>query len=155
MSSTKTIQLIHELIKELRLVSTNSVMYSQATANKAGLNSTDMESLDLLLIKGPLTAGKLSEFTGLSTGAITALIDRLEKAGYVQREHGKVDRRQVLVVPNEEKISAELAPITAPLGIAVGALLQGYSEKELDVILDFLSKANQIVAQEITILRET
>lgn len=142
-----------ELIRELRLMSANSVMYSQATADKAGLHSTDMETLDHLLLRGPMTAGALSELTGLTTGTMTALIDRLERAGYVRRERGERDRRQVLVVPNVEKIEADLTPITSSLGVAVYAMMQGYTESELQVVLRFLREGNAIALGEIAALR--
>jgi DNA-binding MarR family transcriptional regulator len=141
------------VITALRETSANSVMYSQATADKAGLHSTDMESLDHLILHGPMTAGKLCELTGLSSGTMTALIDRLERAGYVRRERGTRDRRQVLVVPVKEKINEDLTPITQPLGASVYAALEAYSEQELQLILRFLDEANGIAHQEITALR--
>ena len=144
---------IMAVITTLRETSANSVMYSQATADRAGLHSTDMECLDHLLLRGPMTAGKLCELTGLSSGTMTALIDRLERVGYVRRERGMRDRRQVLVVPVQEKIDRELAPITQPLGEAVYAALQTYSEQELQLILKFLNQGNAIALQAITALR--
>jgi DNA-binding MarR family transcriptional regulator len=153
MSTTKKLDLVQQIILQLRLTSANSVMYSQATADKANLHSTDMECLDHLMMQGPLTAGMLSKLTGLTSGTMTALIDRLEEAGYVRRERGQEDRRQVLVIPNEAKINAELTPITAPLGAAIGELTAHFSEQELAVIAEFLAKANQIAAEEITRLR--
>ena len=144
---------IMAVITALRETSANSVMYSQATADRAGLHSTDMESLDHLLLRGPMTAGRLSELTGLTSGTMTALIDRLERAGYVRRERGAQDRRQVLVVPVEEKIARDLGPITQPLGEAVYAVLEAYSEQELQVIFRFLNQGNAIVLREITALR--
>jgi DNA-binding MarR family transcriptional regulator len=143
---------IVSVITALRETSASSVMYSQATADKAGLHSTDMECLDHLILRGQMTAGKLCELTGLSSGTMTALIDRLERAGYVRRERGTRDRRQVLVVPVEEKINEDLAPITQPLGAAVYAALEGYSEQELQLILRFLDGANAIALEAITAL---
>jgi DNA-binding MarR family transcriptional regulator len=140
-------------ITALREMSVNYVMYSQATADKAGLHSTDMECLDHLNLRGPMTAGKLCELTGLSSGTMTALIDRLERAGYVRRERGTRDRRQVLVVPEEEKVKKNLDPITAPMGAAAYALLQGYAEQELQLILRFLGEANALAYPQITALR--
>lgn len=144
---------IMAVITALRETSANSVMYSQATADKAGLHSTDMECLDHLILHGPMTAGRLCELTGLSSGTMTALIDRLERAGYVRRERGARDRRQVLVVPEQEKINSDLMPVTQPLGEAVYAMLQGYSEQELQLILRFLDEGNTIAHQAITALR--
>lgn len=141
------------LITELRLMSANAVMYSQATADEAGLHSTDMECIDHLSRHGPMTAGKLCELTGLTSGTMTALIDRLEKAGYVRRQRGERDRRQVIVAPNEDKINEDLVPITRPLGMAAYAAMQKYPESELQVILGFLKEANGLALREITALR--
>src|SRR5215207_8632807 len=120
MSSTdKRQHLTQTLNTQLRYVSANSVILSEAVAAKVGLHPTDNECLDFLLLNGPLTAGKLSELTGLTTGAVTAMIDRLERAGYVRREHDQQDRRRVIVIPNQEKIYAEIMPYRTPMGEAV------------------------------------
>ena len=78
-------------------MSTATVMFHQAIADRLGLNVTDHKCMDLLLINGPLSAGQLAEMTGLTTGAITAVIDRLEQAGFARREHDFRDRRRVTV----------------------------------------------------------
>ncbi|MBA2518706.1 MAG: MarR family transcriptional regulator, partial [Chloroflexia bacterium] len=64
------------------MVTGQSVLFSQAIADQVGLNPTDLEALEVLLRQGPLTAGKLAEITGLTTGAITGVVDRLERKGY-------------------------------------------------------------------------
>src|SRR6266496_5266946 len=98
-SSKKHEDLTQELITQFRYVSANSVMFSQAVADKVGLHSTDQECLDFLLLNGPSTAGQLSKYTGLTSGAVTAMVDRLIKAGYVRREHSEEDRRKVVITP--------------------------------------------------------
>jgi DNA-binding MarR family transcriptional regulator len=105
------------------------------------------------MLDGPLTAGVIAKRMGLATGTVTALIDRLEKGGYVRREHGASDRRQVLVIPNVEKFNAEIGPVTTSLGTALEALMVDYSKGDLRVILDFISRANEVTAQEIAKLR--
>src|SRR5205809_5469595 len=123
-------QLMLELLRQLRHSSINFVMFSQVVADKVGLHSTDNECLDYLLLNGPSTAGQLAVFTGLTTGAVTAMIDRLTKAGYVQREHDQADRRRVIVIPNEEKIYREISPHSMPMGTALEAVCAGFSEDE-------------------------
>ncbi len=152
--SSARLQLMQELQTQFRLSSANSVMFSQAVAAKVGIHSTDNESLDYLLLNGPATAGQLSELTGLTTGAVTAMIDRLEAAGYVRREHDKADRRRVIVIPNEEKIYAEIAPYSMPMGMAFEALTAEFSEEELAVVLKFMIKANQAASEVIAKTRE-
>ena len=90
-------ELLAGLVLAGRQLSTATVMFHQAIADRLGLNVTDHKCLDLLLIKGPLTAGELAVMTGLTTGAITAVIDRLGGAGFVRREDDPPDRRRVIV----------------------------------------------------------
>ena len=74
-------ELLRQLDEAVRKVSAQSVLMSDAVARLVGLNSTDLECLDLLYLAGPTTAGRLATHTGLTTGAMTAVIDRLERAG--------------------------------------------------------------------------
>lgn len=146
--------LMQNLIVQIRYVSANSVMLSQTVAEKVGLHPTDNECLDFLMLNGPLTAGQLSHLTGLTTGAVTAMIDRLENAGYVRRERDPDDRRRVIVIPDREKIDAEIAPYTMPIGAAIEAICAQFSDAELEIILKFLTQANAAAVQEIANLRE-
>ena len=149
-SSKKHDELTQELIKQFRYVSANSVMFSQVVADKVGLHSTDNECLDFLILNGPSTAGQLAKFTGLTTGAVTAMIDRLVKVGYVRREHSEEDRRKVVVIPNEAKIVKEISPYSMPMGAAMVTLCAEFSDDELEVITRFISKANSFAADVIT-----
>jgi DNA-binding MarR family transcriptional regulator len=152
--NSKRTQLTQDLIIQIRHSSVNFVMFSQVVANKVGLHSTDNECLDYLLLNGPATAGQLAEFTGLTTGAVTAMIDRLEKAGFVSREHDKQDRRRVIVIPNEAKVNAELMPHVMPMGIASAALCAEFSEEELEIVQRFLTKANAMAINVISQTRQ-
>src|SRR5262245_4534642 len=78
-------------------MSTATIMFHQAVADRLGLHPTDHKCADILFLKGPLSAGELAELTGLTTGAITGVIDRLEGAGFVRREDDPRDRRRVIV----------------------------------------------------------
>lgn len=148
-SSQKREDLIQELITQFRYVSTNSVMFSQAVADKVGLHSTDNECLDFLILNGPSTAGQLAKYTGLTTGAVTAMVDRLIKAGYVRRQHSEEDRRKVVIIPNEEKISQEISPYSIPMGAALIKVCEEFSEDELAVIARFMTKANALATDVI------
>ncbi len=155
MSSIDRNQLLGDLITEMRFSSINFVMFSQLIASKVGLNSTDNECLDYLLLKGPATAGQLAEFTGLTTGAVTAVIDRLEKAGYVRREHDKADRRRVIVIPDEDKVNREIMPFAAPMAMNVNILSAEFSDAELETIFRFIKRSNELAAQVITESKST
>jgi DNA-binding MarR family transcriptional regulator len=155
MSTPKRKQFTQELNRQIRILTGTSVIFSKVIADKAGQHSTDLECLDFLLLNGPSTAGKLAEMTGLTTGAVTAMIDRLEKAGYVHRERDKNDRRKVYVVPNVTKIDAELAPYSKSIGVALEAVSKEFSEDELEIILRFLAKTNSAGNKEISKLRKS
>src|SRR5690349_15820511 len=86
-------ELLHDLRLAGRRLSTATIMFHQAVADRLGLNLTDHKCVDLLLLNGPLTAGELASLTALTTGAITAALDRLERGGFVKREDDPEDRR--------------------------------------------------------------
>ena len=155
MSTPKRKLLTQALNKQIRFLTGNSVIFSKVIADQVGQHPTDLECLDFLLLSGPSTAGKLSELTGLTTGAVTAMIDRLEKAGYVKRARDKHDGRKVIVVPNETRIFSEIAPFSMSMGVALENLSKEFSEDELEVILRFLAEANSAANKEIAKLRKT
>jgi len=134
-------ELIAALHVALRDTSGLGVLFSHAMAERAGINSTDLECLDVILLRGPLTAGALAEATGLTTGAITGVIDRLERAGYARRERDAVDRRKVMVraLP---AIEEKLMPLARPMERATTAVLQSYGDDELALLLGFLTRAH-------------
>ena len=98
----------------LRRSSAAGVLHGQAVARRVGVNSSDLECLDLILMSGPSTAGEIARHTGLTSGAVTGLIDRLERLGLVERTADPADRRKVLVRVREDKIGP-IAQLYAPL----------------------------------------
>ncbi len=132
----------HELIEEInaagRKMSTVTVIFHQTIAEKAGLSGSDHKYLDLLFQEGAMTAGRLAELTGLTTGAVTGIIDRLEKQGMVKRESDPDDRRKVLVVPLMENAFKRLAPVFEPLREDLEAYFDPYSNEELEIIRKYL-----------------
>jgi DNA-binding MarR family transcriptional regulator len=151
-TSTRRAVLLDALFVAFRTGSAQSVMFSQAAADRMGMASSDIECFDLLALNGSMTAGRLAELTGLTTGAITGVIDRLERAGYARRERDPSDRRRVIVQPLLER-AAEAAPVFGPLGTATQLLLERYSDDDLAVILDFFARANAMMHEQITRLR--
>ena len=141
-------ELLRSLDGLLRRVSAQSVLLSDAVADQVGLNSTDLECLDLLFLAGPTTAGQLARHTGLTTGSTTAVIDRLERNGLVRRAHDSKDRRRVLVEVLPEAL-ARIQPLYGPLAAAMERLHRGYSMRELSVVVDYLSRAADISAQHV------
>jgi DNA-binding MarR family transcriptional regulator len=108
-----------------------------------GLNPTDLGSLCLLLLHGPAPAGRLAELTGLTTGAVTGVIDRLEEGGFVRRELDTADRRKVIVVPDPARVDRDLFPHFPSLQRARGAsFYDDFSDAELERIAQFFSRLN-------------
>lgn len=140
-------ELYSSLLDASRQLSTQTVFFHQAVAKFLGLNITDHKCLDIVLGMGRTTAGQLAELTGLTTGAITSVINRLEKAGFVRRAKDPNDLRIVYVEP----IPSHLQPIQevfAPLGEAMAELYSRYSSDELRLILDYLERSAQVLARQ-------
>lgn len=140
--------LLAELGDALRLASGQGVLFSEVMAKRLGINPTDLECLGLLEQYGPLTAGRLAELTGLTTGAITGLVDRLERRGFARRERDPGDRRRVIVrlVPENLPRAVEGYELMAR---GMDAVYARYTDDELRLILDFLHGAFA-VGQEAT-----
>src|SRR5262245_23033256 len=144
--------LLAALEREQRRASAQGVLFGQAVADRLGINHSDLESLDLLRWAGPVTAGRLAELTGLTTGAVTRMIDRLERDGFVRREPDPADRRRVIVrpIPAAEQ---RVAPLYEPLGRAMQAVTDRYTDDQLAVLLDFSTRAFAVMQQETARLR--
>jgi len=145
-------ELLSALDQEMRKVSAQSVLFSQAVAEQLGINSTDLECLDIINFSSPITAGRLADLTGLTTGAITGVIDRLEKVGYVRRERDPNDRRRVIIQPLSEA-AQKISPLFDSMAQAMSKLYSSYSDQEIALILDFATRSNSIVLEEIAKLQ--
>jgi DNA-binding MarR family transcriptional regulator len=115
------------------------VLHNQVVAQRLGLGASDSQFVSLINLHGPLPAGRLAELSGLSTGTVTGVIDRLERAGFVRRERDAVDRRKVLVAPVPEAM-AGLAQQYAEQGRHADAVLGRRNPDQLRVIADFLAE---------------
>ncbi|OPH57740.1 MarR family transcriptional regulator [Paenibacillus ferrarius] len=132
----------------MRGLGTRTVLYQESVAASLGLYNHDFISVDILHEKGPITAGELSKLTGLATGSVTALIDRLEKIGYVRRQNDPKDRRKVIIVPVYEQ-KEEVSNTYLPLHTAMMKLASTYSAEELELITQFLGKASTVLEEQI------
>jgi len=137
----------------VRRMGAQSVIVSQTVAARFGLNTTDLECLDLIQLQGQVSAGQLAAATGLTSGAVTALIDRLQRAGYVERVDDPADRRRVLVRIRKGAI-VEIAKVYAPMQKRMFALWSQYSPAELKVIEDFLARSLELSVDCVAELRE-
>src|SRR6476646_1073 len=131
--------LMRELEHAVRKSSALGVIFGQTVANAVGVSSSDLECLDFLNIEGRVTAGRLAELTGLTTGAITGLVDRMEKAGLVRRERDEEDRRKVYIAIVPEALG-KIGRFYEPLQKAVTKNWEGYSDAELKLLLRFMTQ---------------
>jgi len=145
---------IDGVLRSLRRVNLQGSVFGQTVAIRFGLSESDIEALEVLIDTGAATAGRLSELMGLTTGAVTRVIDRLEQAGYVRRVPDPADRRRVIVEVVPDKVAAVEATM-ARVGEASATEIGHYSEAELAVINDFLTRMAAITREEATALRET
>jgi DNA-binding MarR family transcriptional regulator len=152
MASVRRAELLRRLDEALRKVSAQSVLLSDTVARRVGLNSTDLECLDLLYLAGPATAGRLSAHTGLTTGATTAVIDRLERAGYVRRTRDSHDRRRVLVEALPGGIK-RIEPLYRRLASAMDDLHATFDERQLSNVVDYLTRAVDLGAAHVAWLQ--
>lgn len=132
-----------------RQYSDTSILMHEAIARKAGLSGTDHKYLGLLIQKGAMTAGEFSNLTGLTTGAVTGLIDRLEKKKLAKRQFDKDDRRKVIIVPNTINAMKLLEPIFAELQEKTLNLISSFTEKEIQIIENYLLSATSIMNEVI------
>ncbi len=142
-------QLLQALNDEGRQYSTAVIVFHHAVSRRLGLNAGDHKYADILMREGPMSAGRLSELTGLTSGAITGIVDRLEHAGWVQRSPDPADRRRVIVTPvYNPKKAREAQAIFGSLSTAMGEVSGSYRDAELKLILDFMARTRTILLDQ-------
>ena len=158
-SSAKRTRLIGELMVQARRTGSLGALHSRAAAPLAGVNATDWECLDVLDWIGPLTAGELARHVGITSGAVTGAIDRLEALGLVYRDDDPSDRRKVIV-----RLAAHATIGTQPdshrliesfdaLEADVGEINERFDDDQLEAILDWLTESNDAVERSIGRMR--
>lgn len=144
--STKT-ELKQRALMAVRDYGVNLTLFRNAMSEWAGLNATDMECLRLLFQKGIATPSELARHTGLTSGATTAMLDRLEKAGLIERRPNPNDRRGTLVVP-AKSASEKMASWFESARNAQDELISSYSESELEIIADVFERFTKLWDEE-------
>lgn len=125
----------------------------EAACDLLGVNRTDLRCLDLLEREGRVTAGRLADLAGLTTGAVTALLDRLERRGYVRRLRDERDRRRVLVEITPEAV--ELAErVYGPIGEEALGELEGYTDEQLTLLRDHYLRGARFLVEHASRIRE-
>lgn len=120
------------------------MLFHEAIGQRIGLSAADHKALTIIGANGPLTAGRLAQLTGLSPGAVTGLVDRLERAGHVRRAPDPGDRRRILISAVTDSRS-DLGEIFAGLGAAMSELIARYDAKEAAAIVDYLQGTIEIL----------
>jgi DNA-binding MarR family transcriptional regulator len=139
-------RLVEQVGRHVRRMGAQSVITSEAVAKRFGLHTTDLECLDLIFLRKDPTAGELAKATGLTSGAVTALIDRLEAMGYVERVADPGDRRRVHVCIKPQAIKP-IEAVYAPMQQRMFALWSTFSERDLQVIADFIARSTDLAVE--------
>jgi DNA-binding MarR family transcriptional regulator len=136
-------KLVGQVATEIALLQNASAAVDAAAAEVLGLNATDLRCMGRLYADGRSSAGELAAASGLSRGAMTAALDRLERAGCVQRVRGESDRRRVMVEVTPRALELTEA-IWGPIGREGTAQLARMTDTELTFLLDFLRRGREL-----------
>jgi DNA-binding MarR family transcriptional regulator len=131
-----------------------SIQMHEAIGRNAGMTGTDHKYLGFLIQRGAMTAGELSIITGLTTGAVTSLIDRFEKDKLVKRQPDKTDRRKVIIVPDTEKIMGILKPLYEDFQKNTENLFAEFSAEELKVLERYFLNTLELMNYKIQTLNQ-
>lgn len=147
--------LIEELNQTIQRTSTLTTLHTNAVANKIGISATEFESMDVISHYQPMSAGKLAIMCGLTTGAITGIVDRLERAGLVHRERDPEDRRRVYLLPvDDPEKSQRIRDLYCPMGEAFQRIMQQCTAEQIQFLIDVHKKMNDEVETIIADLRD-
>lgn len=141
-------RLFEELYMLGEVFSTETALFHQAAAATYGLGITDMKTLSALMREGPMTAGQIATRLSLTTGAVTNVIDRLERQDLVRRSPDATDRRKVIVSVNRARLEAG-ENVYLSIGEAFRALFGAYTTEQLEFLARFYQSAIELNKQEI------
>ena len=135
-------------------LSTATIMFHSAVADRMGVSVTDAKCRSILLQLGPMTAGDIAQRLGLTTGAVTGVIDRLVAAKLVRRVADPTDRRRVVVeLLSNPRREREIEGLFEPMGSRISGLVAGYSDRDQAILAEFLTKACEVLEEETHRLR--
>lgn len=148
-----SIPLIYQLMIEVRVLTRSTLLHQSLVAQSLKLSVTDAECLDFLQESGTCAAGDLARLTGLTTGAVTGVINRLEKAGFVKRKADPKDKRKVLVSFIPKKHGPAKAHYQE-LAQKVLELFSKYNEQELELLINYTRQLGEIYQEEVGVISE-
>ena len=140
-------KLVAQVLRGGREFSIGTVLFHQAVGQILGINVTDMKCLDMMILNGSASPTELAEHTGLSSGATTAMIDRLQEAGLIKRHRDPNDRRGTILLLTKQA-TRKLPSLFESLGKAMTVLLSGYSRPELELLADYFVKVGRLWTEE-------
>lgn len=138
----------NDIVTSFRDLGRRVVLYQHKIAEQLDVYNHDWTTIDMLSETGPITAGELGRRVGLTTGSVTALVDRLERAGYVKRERHPKDRRSIMIVPQYEDKS-EVQHAYETLNQHMTELTNQYTAEQMEIIQSFLKATTAILDNEI------
>jgi DNA-binding MarR family transcriptional regulator len=144
---------VDEVLRAGRLLSTAAVMFHTALAERAGLSVTESKALEVIERLGPITPGELSRESGLAPASVTGLLDRLTRKGVARRVPHPNDGRRFLVEIDPAHVQAAEQLFTRFLD-SMREMCAGYSERDLDLVADFLTEAARRQVQATSLLPE-
>jgi DNA-binding MarR family transcriptional regulator len=146
-------EILQELLGEIRASQRATDAVDEAASGAIGVNRTVGKCIDILEQHGRMSAGELARHSGLTTGAVTAVIDRLERMGYVRRVADPADRRRVLVELTQ-RILKRIEELMGPLGDQGFPLVDRYSDEQLELLVEFTRAGREIQERHAAWLRE-
>lgn len=145
--------LSEDIVRRLgRRQSTAVVLFNHAVAERLGLGPTDHKCLDLLFERGAMTGSELAVITGLTTGAVTGVVARLERAGYLRRAPDPHDRRKQVLSPVPDRLQ-EIGEVFAPFHSDIARLLEGFDAHQLTAVAEFLDHSTDCLLRHAVLLR--
>jgi DNA-binding MarR family transcriptional regulator len=142
-----------EFLLAMRRAGSIMQLLGQVSADRIGINATDLNCLNLVALTGHMTAGDLAKQTGLSTASITGVLDRLEEGGFVRRVRDPHDRRRVIAELADGPGLREVGSTFGPVVKAWRATAADYSDDELRLLLEFQAKLEEIMRSQLARLR--
>lgn len=147
-------ELYEELSQAVQRAGTLTVLHTNAVAHRVGISATEFEAMDIISRNQPITAGQLAEECGLTTGAVTGILDRLEKGKFVCRRRDPEDRRRVFIVPIENAArSQKVRELYKPMSECFQMFVDRYSPEQIRFLIDMQNLANGMTEKAIKELR--
>lgn len=147
-------ELVGELVTEFRVSGNQDSAFDNLAAKRLGVNETDLHCLNIIENSGGLTAGELAREAGLTTGAVTGVVDRLERAGYARRVPDRDDRRRIKLEVTP-RFYERADRIWGPLRADWDEALSGFTGADLERVTEFLRRTNEVARRHLDRLRES